>query len=73
MRTSRTSQEGEGGMQPHYSHLSRAAGRKEQARGDSISEPAYSSTVTSGRGGGWNPERVATRSWNTYVRTWATA
>jgi len=33
----------------------------------------YSSTVTSGRGGGWKPERLATRSWNTYVSTWATA
>lgn len=25
----------------------------------------YSSTVTSGRGGGWKPERLATRSWKT--------
>ena len=28
-------------------------------------EKSHSSTVTSGRGGGWKPERWATRSWNT--------
>jgi hypothetical protein len=24
---------------------------------------SYSATATSGRGGGWNPDRLATRSW----------